>query len=63
LEKRLEILVRYSDGFNVANENMKLQGFGDLGINGIAQSGKAISFLAGHKSRLKEIEWVAEKWL
>ena len=61
-QKRLEILVRYSDGFDVAKENMKQQGFGDLGTNGTAQSGKAISFLPGHKLSLKEIEWVAEKW-
>jgi ATP-dependent DNA helicase RecG len=44
-QKRLEILVRYSDGFDVANENMNLQGFGDLGTDGTAQSGKAISIV------------------
>lgn len=61
--KRLEILVKFSDGFDVANENMKLQGFGDLGTDGTAQSGRSLSFIPGHKLDHKEVEWVAERWL
>ena len=60
--KRLEILVRCSDGFDVAAENMKLQGFGDLGTDGTAQSGKSLSFIPGHKLDHKEVEWVADRW-
>lgn len=61
--KRLEILVKCSDGFDVAAENMKLQGFGDLGTDGTAQSGRSLSFIPGHKLDHKEVEWVAERWL
>lgn len=61
--KRLEILVKFSDGFDVANENMKLQGFGDLGTDGTAQSGRSLSFIPGHKLDHKEVEWVAERWI
>jgi ATP-dependent DNA helicase RecG len=61
--KRLEILVKFSDGFDVANENMKLQGFGDLGTDGTSQSGRSLSFIPGHKLDHKEVEWVAERWL
>jgi ATP-dependent DNA helicase RecG len=61
--KRLEILVKFSDGFDVANENMKLQGFGDLGTDGTAQSGKSLSFIPGHKLDHKEVKWVADRWL
>lgn len=61
--KRLEILVKFSDGFDVATENMKLQGFGDLGTEGTAQSGRSLSFIPGHKLDHKEVEWVAERWL
>ncbi|MBM4206801.1 MAG: hypothetical protein FJ190_01885 [Gammaproteobacteria bacterium] len=61
--KRLEILVKFSDGFDVASENMKLQGFGDLGTDGAAQSGRSLSFIPGHKLDHKEVEWVAERWI
>jgi ATP-dependent DNA helicase RecG len=61
--KRLEILVKFSDGFAVANENMKLQGFGDLGTDGTAQSGQSLSFIPGHKLDHREVEWVAERWI
>jgi len=61
--KRLEILVKFADGFDVATENMKLQGFGDLGTDGTAQSGRSLSFIPGHKLDHKEVEWVAERWL
>jgi len=63
-QKRLEILVKHADGFDVATENMKLQGFGDLGTDGTDQSGKkSLSFIPGHTLDYKEIEWVAERWL
>lgn len=61
--KRLDILVRHTDGFDVATENMKLQGFGDMGTSGVAQSGKSISFLPGHTLEYIEIKWVADRWL
>ncbi len=61
--KRLEILVKFSDGFDVATENMKLQGFGDLGTDGTAQSGRSLSFIPGHKLDHKEVEWVVDRWL
>ncbi|MBS3965563.1 MAG: DEAD/DEAH box helicase family protein [Methylomonas sp.] len=61
--KHLEILVKFSDGLDVATENMKLQGFGDLGTDGTAQSGRSLSFIPGHKLDHKEVEWVAERWL
>lgn len=61
--KRLEILVKFADGFDVAAENMKLQGFGDLGTDGTAQSGRSLSFIPGHKLDHKEVEWVADRWL
>lgn len=61
--KRLEILVKFSDGFDVATENMKLQGFGDLGTDGTAQSGRSLSFIPGHKLEHKEVEWVANRWM
>jgi ATP-dependent DNA helicase RecG len=61
--KRLDILVRHTDGFDVATENMKLQGFGDMGTSGVAQSGKSISFLPGHTLGYIEIKWVADRWL
>lgn len=60
--RRLEILVRYSDGFDVARENMRLQGFGELGLSGVAQSGQSESFIPGHKINLKEINWVFKRW-
>ena len=61
--KRLDILVGHTDGFDVATENMKLQGFGDMGTSGTAQSGKSISFLPGHTLEYNEIQWVADRWL
>ncbi|MGZ8239467.1 MAG: helicase-related protein [Methylobacter sp.] len=61
--KRLDILVRHTDGFEIATENMKLQGFGDLGKSGTAQSGKSLSFLPGHKLEYSDIQWFAERWL
>lgn len=42
---------------------MKLQGFGDLGTDGSAQSGRSLSFIPGHKLDHKEVEWVADRWL
>lgn len=62
-KKRLEILVQHSDGFEVASENMKMQGFGDLGTGGTAQSGKSNSFIPGHTLLSNEIQWVLERWL
>lgn len=61
--KRLDILVRYSDGFDVARENMRLQGFGELGASGTEQSGQTESFIPGHKLNFKEINWVVNRWL
>ncbi len=61
--KRLDILVRHTDGFDVSTENMKLQGFGDMGTSGTSQSGKSISFLPGHTLEYIEIQWVADRWL
>lgn len=60
--KRLEILVRYTDGFDVARENMRLQGIGDIGSSGLAQSGQTESFIPGHKINFKEIHWVLNRW-
>lgn len=61
--KRLEILMRYTDGFDVARENMRLQGIGDIGSSGLAQSGQTESFIPGHKINFKEINWVIRRWL
>lgn len=44
---RLDILVRTNDGFEVANHDMSIRGFGDLGRNSTKQSGSDDTFLFG----------------
>lgn len=57
---RLKILVEHSDGFDVARENMKLQGFGDIALGGNDQSGASYSFLPGHVLEYADVEFVSE---
>lgn len=45
--ERLEVLVRHTDGFSVAEADLELRGFGDLAIGSGKQSGLNDSFLVG----------------
>ncbi len=44
---RLEVLVRTDDGFEVAEADMRLRGFGDLAPDGERQTGDGTGFLVG----------------
>lgn len=54
--RRLELLVECSDGFTLAERDMDLRGFGDVGESGDSQTGKVRTLFFGIQLTHKEIE-------
>lgn len=57
---RLQVLVRTSDGFEVAEEDLRLRGAGDLRGNSSRQSGSDGNFLLGMKIDLEIYDQMAD---
>ena len=58
--ERLNVLVKHSDGFTIAKEDLRLRGSGDLASSGKEQSGHADSFLFGHALRHEDLDFVMD---
>jgi len=54
--ERLNILVQHRDGLQIATQDMKLRGFGEL--NGVEQSGASLSILINRAINMSSIEFV-----
>ena len=55
---RLEVLVKTNDGFEVAEADMRLRGFGDLSPDGEKQTGDGTGFLIGRPVDIDALEEV-----
>lgn len=59
-QTRLEVLCRSTNGFEIAEADMRLRGVGDLSSEAAAQSGADETFLFGRPLRFDRLEEVAE---
>jgi len=53
---RLNLLVKYSKGFQIAEDDMRQRGFGDLSVNGVKQAGFVNGIFPGLKMTPQDIE-------
>ena len=58
--ERLNVLVKHSDGFTIAKEDLRLRGSGNLASSGKEQSGHADSFLFGRTLRHEDLDFVMD---
>ena len=58
--ERLNVLVKHSDGFRIAQEDLRLRGSGNLASSGKEQSGHADSFLFGRAIRHEDLDFVMD---
>lgn len=64
--ERLEVLVKTTDGYELAEADMRLRGPGELKANGTKQSGGAMSILYGREinpDHLTAMEPVVKRWV
>jgi RecG-like helicase len=58
---RMSIMEKTNDGFEIAQHDMKLRGFGDLGAGSEKQTGADNSFLYGRQLRIDVMDSVLEE--
>lgn len=58
--ERLSVLTRTQDGFKVAEDDLRLRGFGDLGEGSAKQTGADETFLFGRPIRVEIMDQVAK---
>jgi ATP-dependent DNA helicase RecG len=58
--ERLSVLTRTQDGFKVAEDDLRLRGFGDLGVGSERQTGADETFLYGRPIRVDVMDKVAK---
>jgi len=61
-QSKLERFLRCKDGFEVADLDLQLRGFGDLGVGGTKQSGSDDAFLFGAGPEIHHIEAIEGVW-
>lgn len=64
--ERLEVMVKTTDGYELAEADLRLRGPGELKINGTKQSGGAMSILYGREinpDHLTAMEPVVKRWV
>lgn len=59
--ERLNVMLQTNDGFEIAEKDLALRGYGDLGLNSENQSGSDDSILIGRKVEPKYLEMILEQ--